>query len=117
MRSAKTPRLHEPLTRHKLDLTPLHPTTKDGEWVAFAIGDLGWLAGCRAKKAATGEQLEDLERRRGDKRFLMDGHPRYLRLCFAASSVHGTSVRTSATDLEVIPQAAPPSGTTCGGRD
>ena len=46
MRSAKTPRLHEPLARHKLDLTPLHPTTKDGEWVAFAIGDLGWLAGC-----------------------------------------------------------------------
>ena len=78
MRSAKTPRLHDPLARHKLDLAARYPTTEDREGIAFAIGDLGRHASCGAEQAAAGEQLEHLLRRCGDERFLMDGHLTYL---------------------------------------
>jgi hypothetical protein len=49
MGSAKTPGLHDPLARYKLDLAALHPTTEKRERIAFAIGDLGRLPSCSAE--------------------------------------------------------------------
>src|SRR5262249_28158795 len=108
MRSAKTPRLDDPLARHKLDLPALNPATEDREGIAFASCDLGRHSRRSAEQAATGEQVVHLPRRRGDERFLMDEHLGWRHrspFCFAASSVRGAPERTSAANLEVIAQA------------
>ena len=43
MRSTKTPRLHDPLAGHELDLPALDPAAEEREGIAFASGDLGRL--------------------------------------------------------------------------
>ena len=71
---AETPRLHDPLAWHELDLAPLDPAGEEREGITFAICDLGRHFGCGTEPAALGEQLVHLVRCCGDKRFLMDGH-------------------------------------------
>src|SRR5215470_2164676 len=105
MRRAKTPRLHNPLARHQLDLSALHSTTEDREGITFAVCDVGWHSRCNAEQAPAGEQLEDPPRCCGYEGFLMDDVPGWLHwspFCFAASSVRAAAVRVSAADLEVV---------------
>src|SRR6185437_7218314 len=74
MLRAEAPCLHDSPARLELDLPAHDAATEQRERVAFAIRDLGRLTGCGAEHGAVGEQLEHLLWRRGDERFLMDGH-------------------------------------------
>src|SRR5579871_1012957 len=118
MRSAKPPRLHHALTWHELDLAARYATAEQREGIPFAVGDLGWLPGRGAEQAATGKQLEDLLRRRGDLRFLMDGlwsRPGVVlargfaraepAFAYAASAVRGAAEWATAADFQIVAQA------------
>jgi hypothetical protein len=78
MLSAETPRLHDPLARHELNLPALDPAAEELEGLAFTIHAFGRLSCCGAEQAAVGEQLEHLLRRCCYERFLMDRHLPYL---------------------------------------